>query len=480
MPAISNRFHQRGTLVVVCLATAMLMIDIAVVNTALPYLARDLRAGLSGIQWVVDAYTLALAAVVLSAGSISDRRGRRRVFARGLVLFTASSLACAVASSIVVLDVARAVQGIAAALMFASSLAILADAFPGTPERSGALAAYGATIGGAFAVGPAVGGALTSGLGWRAVFFINVPLGIAGLLATAAWIRESRDPGARRLDWLGQTVLTGGLFLLVLALLRGNTDGWGSVTIVAELIGALGLLVVFVAVERRSPVPMLPLSLFGRRDFAAAQVAAFTISASFFALYLYMTLYLQDILHLSALDAGLVYMPGSVLLFVVSGASAQMLRRVAPGRLVTGGLMLVSAGLVLMTLTGTRSAWTVILPGDLLVCLGTGILNPALGAIALGAAANTNSGLLAGVNDAFRQGGLAIGVAAFGALVPAAAALGHGPAGGYVSGFHHALLLGAGVAVGGAAATAALLRARRAVTPGPLPLDLVAAPAEIA
>jgi EmrB/QacA subfamily drug resistance transporter len=464
MPAISNRFHQRGTLVVVCLATAMLMLDIAVVNTALPYLARDLHAGLTGVQWVVDAYTLALAAVVLSAGSISDRRGRRRVFARGIVLFTASSLACAEASSIAVLDVARAVQGVAAALMFASSLAILADAFPGARERSGALAAYGATIGGAFAVGPAVGGALTSGLGWRAVFFINVPLGVAGLLATAAWLRESRDPSARRLDWPGQLLLTGGLFLLVLALLRGNSDGWGSPAIVAELLGALGLLVAFVVVERRSSVPMLPMGLFGRRDFTAAQVAAFAISASFFALYLYMTLYLQDILHLSALDAGLVYMPGSVLLFVVSGASAPLSQRVAPGRLVAGGLVLVSTGLALVTLTGARSSWTAILPGDLLVCVGTGIFNPALGAIALGAASDANSGLLAGVNDAFRQGGLAIGVACFGALVPAGAALGHGPAATYMDGFHHALLFGAALAAVGAVATVALLRSRRAVT----------------
>jgi EmrB/QacA subfamily drug resistance transporter len=477
MPAISNRFHQRGTLVVVCLATAMLMLDIAVVNTALPYLARDLHAGLTGVQWVVDAYTLALAAVVLSAGSISDRRGRRRVFARGIVLFTASSLACAEASSIAVLDVARAVQGVAAALMFASSLAILADAFPGPRERSGALAAYGATIGGAFAVGPAVGGALTSGLGWRAVFFINVPLGIAGLLATAAWLRESRDPRARRLDWPGQLLLTGGLFLLVLALLRGNTDGWGSAPILAELLGAVGLLVAFVAVERRSPVPMLPMSLFGRRDFTAAQVAAFTISASFFALYLYMTLYLQDILHLSALKAGLAYIPGSLLLFVVSGASAGLSQRITPGRLVAGGLVLVSIGLALVTMTGARSSWTAILPGDLLVCVGTGIFNPALGAIALGAASDANSGLLAGVNDAFRQGGLAIGVACFGALVPAGAALGHGSARAYMDGFHHALLCGAALAAVGAVATVALLRNGRAVPSSARAFDPTAEPA---
>ena len=177
------------------------------------------------------------------------------------------------------------------------------------------------------------------------MFFINVPLGVVGLLAAAAWLRESRDPNARRLDWPGQLVLTGGLFLLVLALLRGDTDGWGSVAIMAELASALVLLGAFVAIERRSAMPMLPLALFRRRDFAAAQVAAFAISASFFALYLYMTLYLQDILHLSALDAGLVYMPGSLLLFVVSGASAQLSGRIPPATLVAAGLALVAGGL---------------------------------------------------------------------------------------------------------------------------------------
>jgi EmrB/QacA subfamily drug resistance transporter len=479
MPAIVNRFHQRGTLVVVCLATAMLMLDIAVVNTALPYLARDLHAGLAGVQWVVDAYTLALAAVVLSAGSVADRRGRRRVFSAGIVLFTGSSLACAVASSIGVLDAARAAQGLGGALTFASSLAILADAFPGVRERAGALAAYGATIGGAFAIGPAVGGALTSGLSWRAVFFINVPLGLVGLLATAAWLRESRDDLARRLDWPGQVVLTGGLFLLVLALLRGNSDGWGSVAILAEFAGAVVLLGVFVAIERRAREPMLPLELFRRRDFAAAQVAAFAISASFFALYLYMTLYLQDILHLSALDAGLVYMPGSVLLFVASGASAQVPERIKPGTLVAAGLVLVAAGLALMTVAGPRSSWAAILPGDLVVCLGTGILNPALGALALGASSNANSGLLAGVNDAFRQGGIAIGVAGFGVLVPASAALGHGAKGAYVGGFHHALLIGAALAAVGAGATVALAN-RRMRTAQPTTFGPVADPAPTA
>jgi EmrB/QacA subfamily drug resistance transporter len=461
MSAQPRKHLQRGTLAVTCLATAMLMLDIAVVNSALPYLARDTHAGLSGVQWVVDAYTLALAAVVLSAGSVADRRGRRVVFAAGTGLFTLASLACASAGTIAALDVFRAVQGLGAAVMFASSLAILADAFPTQQERAGAMAIYGATIGASFAVGPAVGGALTTWLSWRAVFFINVPLGLLVLLGTAVWLRESRDPHARKLDWPGQITLSGGLFLLVLALLRGNTDGWGSARTLAELGGAWLMLVAFVAAESRARTPMLPLGFFRRPDFTAAQLAAFAISASFFALYLYMTLYLQNVLRLSALDAGLVYLPGSVLLFIVSGVSAPLGARVRPVILVCGGLGLVALGLVLMTIVGPHSSWTAILPGDLIVCVGTGLFNPPLAMIALGAGSAESSGLLAGVNDAFRQGGIAVGVAVFGALLPSGAAVGHGDGGTYVAALHTALLVGAVIAAAGAAATFALIGRRQ-------------------
>jgi EmrB/QacA subfamily drug resistance transporter len=454
-------FNKSGTLAVVCLATAMLMLDIAVVNTALPNIARDLDAGLTGVQWVVDAYTLALATVVLSAGSLADRFGRRRIFVWGLGLFTVSSLACALAPSIAVLDGARAVQGTAAAMLFASSLAILADAFPGRAERAKAFALYGATIGASFAVGPLVGGALTSGFSWPAVFYVNLPLGAVALLASFVGLRESNDPAPRRLDWSGQTTLSGGLFLLVLGFLRGNQDGWGSTRILAELVGGAVLLLAFVLLERRTREPMLPLGLFRNRQFTGAQVAAFSISASFFALFLYTTLYLQDVLHLSPFHTGLVYLPGTVVMFFVSGASAQLIDRSSPGVLIGAGLMLVAAGLGLMTLADVNSTWLALLPGLLVVCVGTGLVNPALAAVALGSVDGAQSGLAAGVNDAFRQGGIAVGVAAFGALVPASAALGHGSAESYVAGLHHALLIGAALAAIGGIATGRLIPFRR-------------------
>ena len=302
---------KQWTLVVVCAATAMLMLDIAVVNTALSRIAEDLDAGLAGLQWTVDAYTLAIATTVLTAGSLADRFGRRRLFTIGLALFTLSSAACAAAADIAMLNSARAVQGVGAAMMFAVSLAVLAHAFPGAKERAGALAAYGATIGGAFAIGPAVGGALTSGLDWQWIFLINVPLGIACLWITRAKVEESRDPRAPRVDWPGQATLTAGLFLLVLALLRGNEDGWGSTFIVASLAGAVAA-----AGARSSPSSRAPTTrcsrckLFRNTSFTGAQVAAFAISASFFAVFLYTTLYLQQVLGLSAIEAGLVYLPG--------------------------------------------------------------------------------------------------------------------------------------------------------------------------
>jgi EmrB/QacA subfamily drug resistance transporter len=454
-------FSRRGTLAVVCLATAMLMLDIAVVNTALPKIASSLDAGISGLQWVVDAYTVALAAVVLTSGSIADRLGRRRVFASGLVLFTAASLLCGMAGSIEMLDGARAVQGIGGAILFATSLSLLADAFPEWKERSKALAVYGATIGASFAVGPAVGGAITSYLGWRWVFYVNVPVGIAAIVATYRWVRESRDPNARRIDWAGQTALIGGLFLLVLALLRGNEDGWAGTVIIAELTAAALLLAAFVAIEWRVKEPMLPLGLFRIKEFSGAQVAAFSISASFFAIFLYMTLYLQQILGLSPIKAGLVYLPCTVLIFFVSAASASLLEKVSAGTLITAGLALVAVGLGLGLLATATSSWAMLLPALMVGGLGTGLFNPAVSAVALGSAPQEMSGLAAGVNDTFRQAGIAVGVALFGALIPGSAALGQGSAESFVSGMHTALIVGGVLAAIGAIACISLIPVRR-------------------
>jgi EmrB/QacA subfamily drug resistance transporter len=450
---------KRWTLAVVCAATAMLMLDIAVVNTALSRIAEDLDAGLSGLQWVVDAYTLALAATVLTAGSLADRFGRRRLFTIGLAIFTAASAACAAAPGIDELVAARAVQGLGASIMFAVSLAILAHAFPEAKERAGALAAYGATIGAAFAIGPAVGGVLTSGLDWQWIFLVNIPIGLACLWITRSYVVESRDPRARRVDIPGQLTLAPGLLLLVLALLRGNEDGWGSTPIVAAFAGAAVLLGAFLAIERRSAEPMLPLTFFRNPSFTGAQVAAFAISGSFFAVFLYTTLYLQQILGMTAIEAGLVYLPGTVLMFLVSGATSAMAERVSARAMITVGLLLVAAGMVGMAAVAeTDSSWTALLPGILVASLGTGLFNPAVIAVALGSAPPNQSGLAAGVNDTARQAGIAVGVAALGALIPAGAALGGGDPQAYVDGLRDALYVGAVLAAAGGVASALLIR----------------------
>jgi EmrB/QacA subfamily drug resistance transporter len=461
---------QRWTLVVVCAATAMLMLDIAVVNTALSRIAEDLDTGLGGLQWVVDAYTLALASVVLTAGALADRLGRRRLFTYGLAIFTVASLACGLAQDIVMLNSARAVQGVGAAIMFAVSLALLAHAYPDVRERAGALAAYGAAIGASFAVGPLVGGLLTSGLDWQWIFLVNLPIGLVCLWITRTYVEESRDPYPRGIDWPGQVTLTAGMSLLVLALLRGNEDGWGSTIIVAELAGAALALIAFVVVELRVREPMLPMRMFRDGTFTGAQVAAFAISASFFAIFLYATLYLQQILGLSAIEAGLVYLPGTILMLIVSGATAQM--KVPPRTMVAGGLALVAAGMVLFTLADETSSWWMVMPGLLVACLGTGLFNPALSAVALGSVPVEQSGLAAGVNDTARQAGIAVGVAALGALIPAEAALNGGSAASYVAGLHDAFYVGGVVALAGAVA-AAILISKRFGAEQAIPADLV-------
>jgi EmrB/QacA subfamily drug resistance transporter len=449
---------QRWTLAVVCAATAMLMLDIAVVNTALSAIAADLDTGLSGLQWVVDAYTLPLAATVITAGSLADRFGRRRLFTIGLGVFTATSLLCAAAPSITTLNAARAAQGLGAAMMFAVSLAVLSHAFPRTEERIKALAAYGATMGGSFAVGPLVGGALTSGLGWRWIFLVNLPLGLACLWTVRRFVAESMDPRAPRVDRPGLVTLTGGLFLLVFALLRGNEVGWASATIIASFGGAAALLLAFVAIEARAAQPMVPLRFFRNPSFAGAQVAAFGISASLFAMWLYMTLYLQQVLGLSAIQAGLVYLPGTILNFLVAGSMASVGQKVSPRVLIAAGLALVAGGQALLTIVAVDSSWWSFLPGLLVAMVGTGVLNPMISQVALSSAPPERSGLAAGVNDMFRQAGIAVGTAALGALVPAAASFGGGSPQSYVDGLHDALWVGAVLAAAAAAATAMLIR----------------------
>jgi EmrB/QacA subfamily drug resistance transporter len=452
----SRKPTPRTTLVAACLGTTMMMLDVAVVNTAIPHIATDLHTGLSALKWVVDAYALALATTVLTIGSLADRFGRRATFAAGLIVFTGASLVCAAAESTTALYAARAVQGLGASAMFASSLALIAVAFPVARDRAGAMAAYGASIGASFAIGPLVGGAITSALSWRWIFLVNLPVGVFAVALTLTRVAESRDSAARRVDLLGQALLTSGLCGLVLGLLRANDDGCSRPRVIVELGGGVMLLLAFVLTERRAAEPMLPLSLFRVPAFLGAQFSAFAISASFFALFLYVTLYLQDVLGLSPIGAGLVYLPGTVTMFLVSGASAQLGERVPPRTMIAGGLALVAVGLLMMTAGGAHSQWIAVLPGSLLASIGTGLFNPAMTGVALGSAPPAMSGLAAGVNDTARQAGIAVGIAGLGALIPVHALYLHSSS--FVHGLHLALLGGGALAATGALAAWSLTR----------------------
>ncbi len=404
------------TLMAVSVATIMLLLDITVVNTALPEIQRDLDASFTDLQWVIDAYALTLAAVVLTAGSLADRLGRRRVFAAGLVVFTVASLLCGLAPDPTALNLARALQGIGGAVMFAVSLALIAQEFPAGRERGTAMGIYGASIGVAVAIGPLVGGALTQGLGWEWVFFINVPIGVAALAVTYLRLRESRDPDADRIDWGGLVTFSGSLFLLVLALVRGNDEGWGSTVIVSLLAGAGLLMAAFLVVERRVAQPMLPLGLFGRRAFTGVQLAAFALSGSMFAMFLYLTLFMQGFLGLSALEAGVRYLPITLITLLAAPVAGALLGKVHARYLLGAGLLLAGIGLLLMTGLKADAEWTTLLAGFLVAGFGVGLLNPVIADVALSVVPKEQSGMASGINDTFRQVGVAVGIAVWGAI----------------------------------------------------------------
>src|SRR6478736_9864326 len=271
------------TLVAVAAGTFMLLLDVTIVNVALPDIEQAFNASLADLQWVIDAYALTLAALLLTAGSLADRYGRRLLFAIGIVVFTLGSLLCGLATGSTFLSLARAAQGVGGAIMFATGLALLSGAFHGR-DRGTAFGVFGAVTGVAVAVGPVLGGALTSGLSWRWIFFVNLPIGIAALAVTLLRVDESRAPTAHRVDWAGCVTFSAALGALVFGLIRSHVDGWGSVTVAGSLVASVVLLVAFVVVEKTSAAPMLDLSLLRVPTFGGGLIAAWAISASLFSL----------------------------------------------------------------------------------------------------------------------------------------------------------------------------------------------------
>jgi EmrB/QacA subfamily drug resistance transporter len=412
VPALERKWW---TLIAVCTATFMLLLDITVVNVALPDIQRSLHASFSDLQWVIDAYSLTLAAFLLVAGVVGDMFGRREVFAVGLGVFTVSSFLCGVSQSSLMLNLSRGAQGIGGAIMFATSLALIASAFQGR-ERGTAFGVYGAVTGGAVAVGPLIGGAITSGLGWRWIFFVNVPIGIVAVIITLIKVQESRDPSHRRIDWVGFVSFSAALFMLVFGLVRGNAHGWGSPLIVGLLVGSAVLLGVFIIAELRQDDPMLDLNLFRRPAMVGVSVVAFTLAASIFAMFLYLTLFVQDDLGYGPFAAGVRFLPITLLAFTVAPAAGKLSVRIKARYLLGTGLLFVAVGCLLMARIHADSSWTVLLPGFVVTGIGIGTVNPVLASSAISVVPPERSGMASGANNTFRQVGIATGIAALGAV----------------------------------------------------------------
>ena len=403
------------TLLLVSIATFMLLLDVTIVNVALPDIQRELNASLSSLQWVVDAYSLMLAAFLLTAGSLGDRLGRRRVFTVGFGVFTLASFLCGISSDPTLLNLARGLQGIGAAGMFATSLALIGQEFHGK-DRATAFGVWGATVGGAVAVGPLIGGVITENFGWEWIFFVNVPIGIAAMALTERKIVNVFVKDPEPIDVAGLVTWSAALFLLIFGLIRGNPEGWGSGVIVSCLVGAAVLLALFIAIELRVRHPMLDLKLFRKAAFNGVSAVAFALSAGMFAMFLYLTIYMQGVLDFSPLEAGLRFLPLTVLGFVVAPISGALSRRV-PLRVLFGiGMTLVGIGLLLMHGVTPSSEWTTLLVGFILAGIGIGTTNPGIGQAAIAVVPVEKSGMGSGINTTFRQVGIATGVAGLGAV----------------------------------------------------------------
>jgi EmrB/QacA subfamily drug resistance transporter len=489
------------TLLLVSVATFMLLLDVTIVNVALPDIQRELHASLSSLQWVVDAYSLMLAAFLLTFGSLGDRLGRRRVFTIGFGVFIGASFLCGISGDPTLLNLARGLQGIGAAGMFATSLALIGQEFHGK-DRATAFGVWGAVVGGAVAVGPLIGGVITENFGWEWIFFVNVPIGIVAMALTERKIVNVFAERPEPIDVPGLLTFSGGLFLLVYGLIRGNPEGWDSTGILLCLVAAVVLLAVFIAVEARSDHPMLDLHLFRKHAFNGVSAVAFCLSAGMFAAYLYLTLYMQGVLDFSPLEAGLRFLPLTVLGFVVAPISGALSHKVPIRVLLGTGLTIVGVGLLLMRGVALGDEWTTLLAGFIVAGIGIGTTNPGIGQAAIAVVPVEKSGMGSGINTTFRQVGIATGVAALGAVFQSridaklSEQLPHAPAGlgelvasggsravgealgpkasprvlhaadvAFISGFNEILLIAGLVSLAGAVAGFALTRSRDFVQP---------------
>jgi EmrB/QacA subfamily drug resistance transporter len=457
-------------LLVVCLAQFMVILDVAIVNVALPSIRSDLQFSSAGLQWVVNAYTLTFAGFLMLGGRAADLLGRRRVLLAGTAAFALSSLLCAIASSRGLLVGARAVQGLAGAVVSPATLAIVTTSFAEGPARNRALGAW-VTMGAVGASsGALLGGLLTQTLGWPAIFAINAPLGlltiVLGLRVIPAGVRPV---GPRHFDLLGAVLVTAGLVGLTFGIVRSEALGWGAAGVLVPLLAGVGLLAAFALVEGRvARAPLVPLAIFRLAQLRAANLVVILMYAALFAMFYFVTLYMQQVLGADALEAGLMFLPMTGSVFAGSRVAPRLVARFGVRAVVAAGMLSATAGLVVLTNIATAGSYVaVVLPGGVLACFGMGLaLVPATIAAVQGVPA-AQSGLASGLLNTSRLVGGALGLALLTTIASAHTrheiAASVAPSRALIEGFGVALEFGVGFCLAGALLAVALLRARPAV-----------------
>ena len=459
------------TLGAVAFALFMIMLDNTVVNVALPSIQRDLGIGLSELEWTVNAYALTFAVLMLSGGKLADFFGRRRVFLIGLAIFTLSSLACGLATTGGTLIGARMLQGVGAAIMMPATLSIISATFP-PHQRGMAIGIWAGVSAMALAIGPLIGGLITEHINWSWIFFLNVPIGVLGIVVSALVIDESRDTSAdQRLDIPGLLASAVALFALTFALIEANAYGWGDPVILGLFVLSAVAFAAFVWLELHQRSPMLDLSLFRSSTFAGANVVALLVTLAMFGVFFFMSIYMQNVLGYSATKTGAAFLPMTVLIILIAPAAGKFSDRIGSRWLMTAGMTCLTVALVIFSRLGLDSGFWDIAPGLVVGGLGMGLVMTPLTAAALGSVPVAKSGVGSGVLNTFRQVGGALGIAVMGAIVASYLnldAAGRPDPAAFIDGFQRALEVSAVFALLGAVIAAGTIRKHRHLDAGDL------------
>jgi EmrB/QacA subfamily drug resistance transporter len=435
-----------AALAVLAVAQFMVVLDASIVNVALPSIQRDLGFTESSLQWVVNAYTLVFGGFLLLGGRAADLFGRRRVFIIGLVLFSAASLLGGFATSDGQLIAARALQGLGAAIVSPAALSIVTTTFTEGAERNKALGIWGALAGAGGACGVLMGGMLTEWAGWEWVLFVNVPIGLAAAFFAPRFVRESRTHERTSMDVAGAVSVTAGLVVLVYALVDANDAGWGSGQTIGLLALSVALIAAFVAIELRTKHPIMPLTIFRNRNVASADAVALLVGASLFSMFFFISLYLQQVLGQSALEAGLSYLPLAIAIVVSAGSASQFVTRVGPKPVLVTGLVLTTIGLVLFTQVSADGSYVAdVLVPSVVVAVGLGLSFVPLTIIAVAGVTHHEAGMASGLINTAQQVGGALGLAVLSAVATSRISGDRGPAA-LAEGFQSAFAVGAGFA----------------------------------